>query len=230
MDDARPRNYEIYACHSQPPLFSFTPSSSYINTSRRPCLIIGHALILNDRALGTCSRTKISAKFAQDRRTRAQLSNMSLSPTPDTPFTTPINSFSISPDYPRQLKKCILPSLRVKITAKMLVPAQWSPTKGRKPRGLEGEFQVVLPVGGKVKIELKVEETGLDLVTHPPECNGPESSSGGDGDTECSENIQTVAQFATTSLRRLLISVCSDTYQIITLSAEQRGHRDRQGA
>jgi len=86
---------------------------------------------------------------------------MAFSPTPDLSFVLPSQSFSVGA-LPRILPKAapdlsiIKPSLKVKIDVELLLPSSLVGTKPRKKREIENNVEVTVPIGGEVKIVLKM--------------------------------------------------------------------------
>jgi hypothetical protein len=91
---------------------------------------------------------------------------MSLSPVPDRLFILPTNSFSIP--APRPTEGDTDPeariNLRVQVKVGILLPSSLVCAKPRKKWGIERNFDVVLPLGGKVDVGVRVKEEGLGLL------------------------------------------------------------------
>ena len=155
---------------------------------------------------------------------------MSLAPLPDTPYTPRSNCFSIAPDLTHPLKNFKLPSLRVKITPSILVPAQWAPLKGRKPKELEESLEIIAPIGGKIELHLNVEDKGIELIKYTPkrDMTQEQDSAKTTEVTRWEEGRDVIQGVATNILKRLILSVSLVSDTCLLLMKEQVGHGDSQ--
>jgi len=128
---------------------------------------------------------------------------------PDLPFTLPSNCFTVNPPTDIQDSSASLRSLRVSIEVKLLLPSSLVGDKPKK-RGLQEEdLEVVVPVGGRVVVQLKTVAKALAHLNPSVNEEADEKM-----DEEPEEHAQCRAQFeedvqqmAASRLRRLLMSV-----------------------
>jgi hypothetical protein len=135
---------------------------------------------------------------------------MSLSPTPDTLFVLPTNSFSIPAQQANGDNIQPPPSvnLRVHVKIGLLLPSSLVGTKPRKKWGMEGNFDVVLPLGGEVDIGVRVREEDLALLDPRPSLRNTDRPVGAfEEGPRMKEIVESVEELVQTNMRRLLHSV-----------------------